>query len=134
VTARRVFGGVLAAVLVAAAGACRAPDDGIRTIEINLRYSTFTPSELTVNAGETVRFVLRNEDPIHHEFILGDAGVQRVHEAGEEPHHARPGEVSVPAGETAVTTYRFKGPGAILFGCHLPGHWSYGMRGTVRIG
>jgi uncharacterized cupredoxin-like copper-binding protein len=134
VTSRRVLGGLLAAVLVAAAGACRAPDDGIRTIEIGLRYSTFTPSELTVGAGETVRFVLRNKDPIHHEFILGDAEVQRVHEAGEEPHHARPGEVSVPAGETAVTTYRFGGPGALLFGCHLPGHWSYGMRGTVRIG
>ncbi len=133
-TSRWVVGGLLAAVLVAAAGACRAPDDGIRTIEIGLRYSTFTPSKLTVSAGETVRFVLRNEDPIHHEFILGDAEVQRIHEAGEEPHHARPGEVSVPAGETAVTTYRFGAPGALLFGCHLPGHWSYGMRGTVRIG
>lgn len=133
-TSRRVLGGLLAAVLVAAAGACRPPDDGIRTIEIGLRHSTFTPSDLTVGAGETVRFVLRNDDPIHHEFILGDAQVQRIHEAGEEPHHARPGEVSVPAGETAVTTYRFQKPGTLLFGCHLPGHWSYGMRGTVRIG
>jgi len=123
---------VLAAALVAAAGACGG--DGIRTVEIGIRHSRFTPSELTVQAGETVRFVLRNDDPIHHEFILGDAEVQRIHEVGEEPHHARPGELSVPAGETAVTTYRFGEPGALLFGCHLPGHWSYGMRGTVRIG
>jgi len=134
VTSRRVLGGLLAAVLVAAAGACRADRDGIRTVEIELRYSTFTPSDLTVEAGETVRFVLRNDDPINHEFILGDAEVQRIHEVGEEPHHARPGEVSVPAGETAITTYRFGDPGALPFGCHLPGHWSYGMRGTVRIG
>jgi uncharacterized cupredoxin-like copper-binding protein len=123
---------VLAAALVAAAGACGG--DGIRTVEIGIRHSRFTPSELAVGTGETVRFVLRNDDPIHHEFILGDAEVQRIHEVGEEPHHARPGEVSVPAGETAVTTYRFGEPGALLFGCHLPGHWSYGMRGTVRIG
>jgi uncharacterized cupredoxin-like copper-binding protein len=134
VTARRAIGVALATVLVAAAGACRPADAGIRTLEIGLRYSRFTPSDLTVEPGQTVRFVLRNDDPIHHEFILGDAEVQRIHEVGEEPHHARPGEVSVPAGETAVTTYTFDEPGALLFGCHLPGHWSYGMRGTVRIG
>jgi uncharacterized cupredoxin-like copper-binding protein len=134
VTPRRLLGGLLAAVLAAAAGGCRTPDEGIRTIEIGVRYSTFTPSEITVDPGETVRFVLRNDDPIHHEFILGDAEVQRIHEAGEQPHHARPGEISVPAGETAVTTYRFGKPEELLFGCHLPGHWSYGMRGTVRIG
>jgi uncharacterized cupredoxin-like copper-binding protein len=132
VTFRRALGVALAAVL--AAGACRPADGGIRTVKIGLRYSRFTPSALTVEAGQTVRFVLGNEDPIHHEFILGDAEVQRIHEVGEEPHHARPGEVSVPAGETAVTTYRFDEPGTLLFGCHLPGHWAYGMRGTVRIG
>lgn len=132
-TVRRIIGGVLSAAL-AAAGACGPPDDGVRTVEIGLRYSRFTPSELAVGPGETVRFVLRNDDPIHHEFILGDAEVQRIHEIGEEPHHAKPGEISVPAGETAVTTYRFGEPGTLLFGCHLPGHWSYGMRGTVRIG
>ncbi|MGH2674318.1 MAG: cupredoxin domain-containing protein [Actinomycetota bacterium] len=131
---RRVLGGLLAAVMATAAGACRPSGDGIRTVEIGIRYSRFGPSALVVSPGETVRFVLRNEDPIHHEFILGDLEVQRVHEVGEQPHHARPGEVSVPAGETAVTTYRFGEPGALLFGCHLPGHWSYGMRGTVRVG
>lgn len=133
-TNRRVLGVALAAGLVAAAGACRSADERIRTVEIGLRYSRFTPNAILVNAGETVRFVLRNEDPIHHEFILGDAEVQRIHEVGEEPHHAKPGEVSVPAGETVVTTYRFDEPGTLLFGCHLPGHWAYGMRGTVRIG
>ena len=133
-TVHRALGMVLAVALVAAAGACRPVEREVRTVEIGLRYSRFTPEAITVDAGETVRFVLRNEDPIHHEFILGDEEVQRVHEVGEEPHHARPGEVSVPAGETATTTYRFRGPGTLLFGCHLPGHWSYGMRGTVRIG
>jgi len=62
--------------------------------------------------------------------------VQRVHEEGTEAHHPpRPGEVSVPAGETVVTTYIFpESPGALIFGCHLPGHYDFGMRGTVTIG
>ena len=80
--------------------------------------------------------MIGNTDPIDHEFILGDERVQLVHEEGTEAHHApRPGEVSVPAGETVVTTYTFpKITGALIFGCHLPGHYDFGMRGTVTIG
>ena len=71
-----------------------------------------------------------NTDPIDHEFILGDERVQLVHEEGTEAHHApRPGEVSVPAGETVVTTYTFpEAKGSLIFGCHLPGHYDFGMR------
>jgi uncharacterized cupredoxin-like copper-binding protein len=87
-----------------------------------------------VRPGETVRFVLRNTDPIPHELIVGDQSVQDVHEAGTEAHHGdRPGEVSVAPGRTAVTTYRFETAGRLLFGCHLPGHWAYGMRGTIQV-
>jgi uncharacterized cupredoxin-like copper-binding protein len=128
----RTLAAFLAAVLATAAGACRG--DAVRTVEIDIRYSRFDPGELAVEPGETVRFVLTNRDPIHHEFILGDERVQRVHERGEHRHHARPGEISVPAGEVATTTYTFEEAGALLFGCHLPGHWDYGMRGTVRVG
>ena len=80
--------------------------------------------------------MIENTDPIDHEFILGDERVQLVHEEGTEAHHApRPGEVSVPAGETVVTTYTFpKISGSLIFGCHLPGHYDFGMRGTVTIG
>ena len=31
------------------------------------------------------------------------------------------------------TTYTFDG-GNLLFGCHLPGHYDYGMRGLVVVG
>ena len=105
------------------------------TIDMTIRFSRFEPGEIAVAPGETVRFVIRNTDPIDHEFILGDGRVQLVHEEGTEAHHdPRPGEVSVPAGETVVTTYTFpKIAGALIFGCHLPGHYDYGMRGTVRV-
>ena len=38
-----------------------------------------------------------------------------------------------PPHSTATTTYLFGPRGTLLFGCHLPGHWSYGMHGTIRI-
>jgi len=104
------------------------------TVTLTIRYSRFVPSVLEVRSGTTVHFVVRNLDPTAHELIVGDEAVQDVHERGTETHHGeRPGEVSVPAGSTAETTYVFDRPGTLLLGCHAPGHWDYGMRGTVRV-
>jgi uncharacterized cupredoxin-like copper-binding protein len=83
-----------------------------------------------------VRFVVHNTDPIAHELIVGDQSVQDAHEVGTDASHGgRPGEISVPPGTTATTTYRFgpSGGPAVLFGCHLPGHWAYGMHGTITV-
>jgi uncharacterized cupredoxin-like copper-binding protein len=135
---RAAAAAVALTLLVGAAAASRGTaaraNDG--TIRITIHYSTFEPADLAVEPGETVRFVIRNTDPIDHEFILGDERVQLAHEEGTEAHHApRPGEVSVPAGKTVVTTYRFPGTaGELTFGCHLPGHYDFGMRGTATIG
>ncbi|HYH28112.1 MAG TPA: cupredoxin domain-containing protein [Actinomycetota bacterium] len=124
----------VALVCLAAAplAACEAP--GYASREITIRHSRFVPEEIRVASGSHVTFTIRNLDPIDHEFLLGDRAFQERHELGTEPHHgARPGEVSIPAGETRTTTYRFRGPGRLLMGCHLPGHWDYGMRGGVIV-
>jgi uncharacterized cupredoxin-like copper-binding protein len=138
--------GLAVVVLVVAAGALSGcggrasagapPPDADGTIVLDVRYSKFSLDEITVARGQTVRFVIRNHDPIPHELIVGDQHVQDVHERGTEAHHAeRPGEVSVAAGATAETTFTFTAaqPGRLLFGCHLPGHWAYGMKGTIRV-
>jgi uncharacterized cupredoxin-like copper-binding protein len=125
---------LLVGVTAMTRGSAARANDG--TVRITIHYSSFDPDGLAVEPGETVRFVIVNTDPIDHEFILGDQRVQDVHEKGTEAHHApRPGEVSVPAGETVVTTYTFpKISRSLIFGCHLPGHYAFGMHGTVTIG
>ncbi|HVF74125.1 MAG TPA: plastocyanin/azurin family copper-binding protein [Acidimicrobiales bacterium] len=125
---------VLAATLTACGGDDPSGGAADRTVDIEARYSRFTPGDIAVTLGTTVQFEVRNEDPIDHEFIVGDDAVQARHETGTEPHHgAVPGEVSVPAGTTAATTYRFDQRGTFVFACHLPGHFAYGMRGVVRV-
>ena len=129
----------LAAVLLAASlAAGRAPEPApsrTRTVSITIHFSRFDPASIDAAAGETVRFVIRNTDPIDHEFILGDELVQAIHERGTEAvHPPKPGEVSVPAGATVETTYTFRVPGALTYGCHVPGHFAYGMRGSVTVG
>ena len=126
-----------AALLVAAglAAAATATPDHVRTVTMTIHFSRFDPASLQVEPGETVRFVVTNTDPIDHEFILGDDLVQQIHELGTEAvHPPKPGEVSVPAGTTATTTYTFEDPGELTFACHLPGHFAYGMHGTVTVG
>ena len=134
--------GLATAVALAAAAAWQlgAPaaaqsEPGAREIRIVVRYSRFEPDRVEVAPGETARFILENADPIDHEFIVGDARVQLVHEEGTEAHHgSRPGEISVPAGTTRSTTVTFGGsPTFTLFGCHFPGHYRYGMVGTIEL-
>jgi uncharacterized cupredoxin-like copper-binding protein len=126
---------VAAAFLVATAACSGGTGAGeTREVEVELRFSRFVPDKLEFSAGTTVRFVVENRDPIDHEFLIGDAEVQQAHEEGTEPHHgAKPGEISVPAGETRTTTYTFDEPGKLLIGCHLPTHWDYGMRGEITV-
>jgi uncharacterized cupredoxin-like copper-binding protein len=119
----------LALLLPAACG--RSPE----TVVIDIQHSSFRPEQLEFEPGTTVHFLVRNLDPIDHEFILGGTSVQRRHELGTEPSHgSRPGEVSVGATEQAETTFTFTEPGRVIFACHLPGHFDYGMKGWVVIG
>jgi uncharacterized cupredoxin-like copper-binding protein len=107
---------------------------GDRTVDLAVRHSRFSQSHLEVKRGQTLRFVVKNSDPIDHELIVGSRQVQDRHETGTEAHHAaRDGEISVPLFQTAETSYTFNERGTFFFGCHLPGHWDYGMKGTITV-
>ncbi|MDO8485820.1 MAG: plastocyanin/azurin family copper-binding protein [Candidatus Limnocylindrales bacterium] len=111
-----------------------APGSGPVTVEIPIRYSHYERNEVAIRAGVPVTFVLRNGDPIDHEWIVGEAAVHERHRSGTEPVHASsPTEVTVAAGTSAVTTVTFTKPGMYLYICHLPGHEAYGMVGTLRV-
>jgi uncharacterized cupredoxin-like copper-binding protein len=130
--------GRLAAVstlaMVAAVGLSGCGEAPITTVTLTVHYSTFEPSRIEVPHGVPVTFVLVNDDPIDHEWIIGDAASHEAHRTGTEPaHDARPTEVTVPALETRVTTVTFPEPGELAFICHLPGHEAYGMVGVLIV-
>ena len=110
------------------------PTISAQRIEIRIHYSHFDPSELTVPRGVPITFVLINEDPIDHEWLIGDAAFHERHRHGTEAQHgARPDEVSVAALTTVETTLTFANPGKVLYICHLPLHEAYGMVGTLTV-
>ena len=104
------------------------------TVRLDVRESRFRPSRVRVAPHTEVRFEVVNHDFIGHELVVGDDAVHARHEGGHEAVHPPvPGEVSVPAHTTGVTTFTFHEPGTVRFACHLPGHLAYGMEGRVVV-
>ena len=99
----------------------------------------FVPDAVTVHVGETIAFQVANTDSLAHELVIGDEAVQQAHERdmasgsgmamGNEAAYA----VQIPAGQTATLVYTFSKPGTLIYGCHVPGHYGAGMRGTITV-
>lgn len=107
-----------------------------RTVDVVMRDIAFEPAAVTVKAGETVKFVFRNEGQIPHDAFLGDDAAQAAHEKemreSEGGHHGDEGHaVTVQPGQTGSFTYTFDRDAALLIGCHQPGHWQAGMKLTL---
>ena len=127
-----VFTATLALGALSGCAGKAAADGDTRTITIH--FSHFSPDVVKVPSGRPITFILKNEDPIEHEWIVGDSAVHERHRTGTEPYHDEvPTEVTIPALSTRVTTVTLPGPASYLFICHLPGHEEYGMRGTVVV-
>ena len=133
-----LLGGIVAALAIAGAAAAwtlARGATGTPELTVDIRYSHFEHSEASWPVGVPVTVVLRNRDPIDHEWILGDDGVHERHRTGTEPvHGARPTEVTIPAGETRRTTIVLDEAGTLRYICHLPGHEAYGMVGVLVAG
>ncbi len=102
----------------------------------------FDPSRIEVRAGETIQFVLQNRSQVDHDFTLGDEMAQMHHEeemanfyedGGMMHGHDETSAVLVAAGETTLFVVTFDAPGEVLIGCHIPGHYDAGMKGSVMV-
>jgi uncharacterized cupredoxin-like copper-binding protein len=47
--------------------------------------------------------------------------------------HDEPNAVSLEAGESKEITWYFADEGTTLIGCHEPGHYDGGMKGTITV-
>jgi uncharacterized cupredoxin-like copper-binding protein len=124
---------VVALALAAfAASACATAQAATPTeVGIRIHYSRFEPSTTLVTAGVPITFTIVNDDPIDHEWLIGDPAFHSRHRTGTEPVHGdRPDEVSLPPMSVKRTTLTFA-PGTYTYICHFPGHEAYGMVGVL---
>jgi Cu+-exporting ATPase len=119
----------------ASPSAIRQPD---RTVLLSTTDQLrFMPDSLNVRAGDTVAFVVTNPGTVAHDFVIGNENAQQAHErqmaVGATDGMLGGSSIEVPAGATATLVYTFDQPGTLLFGCHVPGHYAAGMRGTITV-
>lgn len=97
----------------------------------------FDPPDITVQAGDTVRFVVTNKGKAPHEFVIGDQAYQDEHEKAMEHGGAHDDDlgnvVELRPGETSELTWTFTTAGEVLYACHVAGHYAGGMFGTVTV-
>jgi uncharacterized cupredoxin-like copper-binding protein len=111
-----------------------------RAVEIDMLDTfAFEPSAITVQAGETVRFVVHNTGVHPHDFTVGDE-MDQMHHAEEMAqgmhggHGANANAITVEAGQTGELLFTFPAaPAEWLIGCHIPGHYAAGMKGTLSV-
>ncbi|MDP9468779.1 MAG: plastocyanin/azurin family copper-binding protein [Chloroflexota bacterium] len=96
----------------------------------------FVPAQFSFSAGDTVRFEVTNAGTIQHEFFIGDTNAQGAHEAEMVDGgmaHDEPNGISVDPGGSKVLEHTFAAAGAVVIGCHEPGHYDAGMVATVSV-
>ncbi|MFP5409899.1 MAG: plastocyanin/azurin family copper-binding protein [Gammaproteobacteria bacterium] len=114
------------------------PADAGRTITIDMTDAMrFTPDKITVEEGETVRFVVRNRGRMLHEMVIGtpDELVKHAAMMVKFPNmeHDEPYMVHVDPGKTGEIVWTFNRAGQFEFACLIPGHFEAGMRGTLTV-
>ena len=109
-----------------------------RTINVDMTDAMrFTPSDLTVSQGETIRFVVKNSGRVKHELVLGTPQELKAHYAAmmksPEMEHSDPSMVTLASGQTGEVVWEFTRAGKVDFACLQPGHYDAGMKGAVTV-
>jgi uncharacterized cupredoxin-like copper-binding protein len=98
----------------------------------------FSPSALTVVAGEPVKLVVVNRGKLTHELVIGTAAElaehQREMKSGSAAHHHHSDSaISVEAGQSREVVRSFDKSGELGVACFEPGHYEAGMKGTLTV-
>lgn len=109
-----------------------------RTVRVDMADSMrFTPAQIRVQRGETIRFEVVNGGRVRHEMALGTSANLVAHAEQMRKHpemeHADANAVTVDPGQTGEIVWHFTQAGSVEFACLLPGHFEAGMRGAVQV-
>ena len=113
-------------------------DEVSRTIEVTMDDSMrFAPDQMKFEAGETVRFAVRNVGKIRHEMVIGSVAELQEHAAmmrtSPAMQHADPNMISLAPGERGELVWQFGNSGTFDFACLVPGHLEAGMTGKIEV-
>ena len=106
------------------------------TIEMNdsMRY---TPADIQVKQGETIRFVVKNVGKVKHELSLGTQQelLEHLEQMKKFPdmEHDEPNNITLAPGKQGEIIWQFTKAGIVNFACLMPGHYEAGMKGAIKV-
>jgi uncharacterized cupredoxin-like copper-binding protein len=106
------------------------------TIEMsdNMRYS---PADVQIKQGETVRFVVKNVGKVKHELSLGTQQelLEHLEQMKKFPdmEHDEPSKITLAPGKQGEIIWQFTKAGTVNFACLMPGHYEAGMKGAIKV-
>jgi len=105
--------------------------DNPRVVWMNMDDSLrFMPDSVTVQKGESIRFVLTNSGKVVHEFQVGVADKVAADEVDNVTNVEKD---ELDEGSTHAVDFTFDGPGPYAYACHEPGHYEARMHGEIVI-
>lgn len=125
--------------------------DATRTVMVIATDNDFSPKTISVKAGESVRFVVRNEGRFVHEMTIGTKAMQVEHQEemlglmasgvlevdridrDKLGAHDHGNNVLLEPGAQGEIVWTFGRATELEFGCNVPGHYEAGMKGDFHI-
>ncbi|HRA63980.1 MAG TPA: cupredoxin family protein [Burkholderiaceae bacterium] len=109
-----------------------------RTISVSMTDSMrFSPEKIDVKQGDTLKFVLRNDGKVMHEFVIGTKKDLDEHAAlmvkFPTMEHDEPYMAHVKPGKTGTIVWTFNKAGTFDFACLIAGHYQAGMVGKINV-
>ena len=109
-----------------------------RTIKLDMTDAfRFTPANVTVKRGETVKFIVANSGKVLHEMVLGTTEELKAHaelmKKFPDMEHADANMAHVKPGAKGEIVWQFTKAGEYQFACLIPGHYEAGMVGKVVV-
>lgn len=115
-----------------------AGDKATRTITIRMSDKMrFLPNHINVKQGETIKFIIRNDGNMMHEFVIGTKKELDDHAAMmvkfPNMEHDEPYMAHVAPHKSGSIVWTFNKAGDFDFACLIAGHYQAGMVGTITV-
>ena len=109
-----------------------------RSIAVSMTDSMrFSPEKIDVKQGQTLKFLLKNDGKVMHEFVIGTRKDLDEHAAlmvkFPNMEHEEPYMAHVKPGQTGIIIWTFNKPGSFDFACLIAGHYQAGMVGKITV-
>ena len=117
------------------------PKKPARVVQITMKEEDgkmlFIPDRVEVRKGEQIRFILRNNGELAHEFMLANREENDKHaelmKKYPDMEHDDPNGKTLQTKKSTELVWKFTKAGEFEFACLIPGHREAGMHGKVIV-